>query len=147
MQPHVVPDYVETVMWLRRLRILLDVPRNRMLQDGPRPRREGEMSSRVGDLLRKIQELEDELEAEIAKRRAEVASNGLFAYVREVAARTEQYWCPIKHARRLRGSQARYRDFFEYGDAVSYKGGLSDVRASLAEAKELPLAPRGTAAE
>ncbi|MDL1981735.1 MAG: hypothetical protein LWX02_09760, partial [Deltaproteobacteria bacterium] len=26
--------------------------------------------------------------------------NGLIAYVQEVAARTEQYWCPIKHARR-----------------------------------------------
>jgi hypothetical protein len=25
-------------------------------------------------------------------------ANGLIAYVREVAARTEQYWCPIKHA-------------------------------------------------
>jgi hypothetical protein len=29
-------------------------------------------------------------------------ANGLFAYVREIAARTEQYWCPIKHARRIR---------------------------------------------
>lgn len=26
-------------------------------------------------------------------------ANGLIAFVREVAARTEQYWCPIKHAR------------------------------------------------
>ena len=24
-------------------------------------------------------------------------ANGVIAYVREVAARTEQYWCPIKH--------------------------------------------------
>jgi hypothetical protein len=28
--------------------------------------------------------------------------NGLLSYVREVSARTEQYWCPIKHARRVR---------------------------------------------
>ena len=28
--------------------------------------------------------------------------NGVAAYAREVAARTEQYWCPIKHARRVR---------------------------------------------
>ena len=26
--------------------------------------------------------------------------NGLIAYVHEIAARTEQHWCPIKHARR-----------------------------------------------
>ena len=30
--------------------------------------------------------------------------NGLFAYAREISARTEQHWCPIKHARRLRAS-------------------------------------------
>ena len=25
-------------------------------------------------------------------------ANGVAAYVREIAGRTEQYWCPIKHA-------------------------------------------------
>jgi hypothetical protein len=30
-------------------------------------------------------------------------ANGLIAYVREIAGRTEQYWCPIKHARRVIG--------------------------------------------
>ena len=30
-------------------------------------------------------------------------ANGLIAYVREIAGRTEQYWCPIKHARRALG--------------------------------------------
>jgi hypothetical protein len=28
-------------------------------------------------------------------------ANGLIAYVREIASRTEEYWCPIKHARRM----------------------------------------------
>jgi hypothetical protein len=28
-------------------------------------------------------------------------ANGLISYVREIASRTEQYWCPIKHARKL----------------------------------------------
>ncbi|MDH3535263.1 MAG: hypothetical protein OER87_05930, partial [Gammaproteobacteria bacterium] len=27
--------------------------------------------------------------------------NGLVAYTQEIASRTEQYWCPIKHARKL----------------------------------------------
>jgi len=39
--------------------------------------------------------------------------NGLIAYVREIASRTEQYWCPIKHARRLIGAHARYSVFAE----------------------------------
>ena len=29
-------------------------------------------------------------------------ANGVFAYVREVAGRTEEYWCPIRHAKRVR---------------------------------------------
>ncbi|KJS23916.1 MAG: hypothetical protein VR75_17575, partial [Hyphomonadaceae bacterium BRH_c29] len=41
-------------------------------------------------------------------------SNGVIAYVREVAARTEQYWCPIKQARRMIGAHARYAEFTEY---------------------------------
>lgn len=54
--------------------------------------------------------------------------NGLAAYFREVAARTEQYWCPIKHARRIRGAHDRYPRFFEYGDAESYSKGLERLR-------------------
>ena len=33
--------------------------------------------------------------------------NGLIAYVGEIAGRTEQYWCPIKHASRILGSHSR----------------------------------------
>lgn len=29
---------------------------------------------------------------------------GVISYTREIIARTEQYWCPIKHARRVVGS-------------------------------------------
>ena len=42
--------------------------------------------------------------------------NGLIAYVREIAARTESYWCPIKHARRVRDVHGRYGGFLDYGD-------------------------------
>lgn len=54
--------------------------------------------------------------------------NGLISFVREVAGRTEQYWCPIRHARPVRSVHSRYRHFFEYGDAESYRKGLSKVR-------------------
>jgi hypothetical protein len=54
--------------------------------------------------------------------------NGLMGYLREVAARTEQYWCPIRHARSIRPTHSRYRYFFAYGDAEGYRKGLAEVR-------------------
>lgn len=42
---------------------------------------------------------------------------GVVAYTQEVAARTEQYWCPIKHARPQRSLHSRYHKFLDYGDA------------------------------
>lgn len=54
--------------------------------------------------------------------------NGVASYLREVAARTEQYWCPIKHARRLLGAHERVPGFFEYGDAEAFRKGLDRVR-------------------
>jgi hypothetical protein len=58
-------------------------------------------------------------------------ANGVLAYVREVAARTEQFWCPIRHAGRTRGSHAHYRQFVDYGDAEGYKRRLPVLRAEL----------------
>ena len=59
-------------------------------------------------------------------------ANGLIAYVREIASRTEQYWCPIKHARRLVGAHAHYAMFEDYGDADGYRGRLAEFRETLA---------------
>jgi hypothetical protein len=58
-------------------------------------------------------------------------ANGLAGYFREIAARTEQYWCPIKHARRILAAHDRYPRFFEYGDAESYRKGLERLRKQL----------------
>ena len=58
-------------------------------------------------------------------------ANGLLAYIREIAARSEQYWCPIKHARRIRGPHTHYRLFVDYGDAEGYKHELPVLRKSL----------------
>lgn len=55
-------------------------------------------------------------------------ANGLIAYVQEIAARTEQYWCPVKHARRLLTMHSRYRRFFDYGDATAYRKDVEMVR-------------------
>ncbi len=58
-------------------------------------------------------------------------ANGVIAYVREVGSRTEQYWCPIKHARRILGAHARYPGFTDFGDAEAYRRELPELRESL----------------
>ncbi len=58
-------------------------------------------------------------------------ANGLIAYIREVGARTEQYWCPIRHERDLPSPHERYRLFFAYGDARAYHQGLMPLRRRL----------------
>lgn len=60
-------------------------------------------------------------------------ANGLIAYGREIAARTEQYFCPIKHARRILAAHDHYSGFFENGDAESYRQGLQRLRSSLGD--------------
>lgn len=57
--------------------------------------------------------------------------NGLAAYVKEVAARTEKYWCPIKHARRILDAHPYYHGFADFGDAASYRGRLEELRREL----------------
>lgn len=59
-------------------------------------------------------------------------ANGLVGYVREIAARTEQHWCPIKHARRVAGAHSSYSRFLDYGDAASYRERFEDVRCDFA---------------
>jgi hypothetical protein len=54
--------------------------------------------------------------------------NGVIAYVQEISARTEQYWCPIKHARKMKYIHNRYKNFFDYGDAKSYRGNIETLR-------------------
>jgi hypothetical protein len=65
-------------------------------------------------------------------------ANGLIAYAREIASRTEQYFCPIKHALKVLGAHGRYAEFLEYGDAEAYRRELETLRAQLrsAAAKE-----------
>jgi len=57
--------------------------------------------------------------------------NGVLAYVREIASRTEQYWCPIKHALRVVDPHQRYYEFLEYGDAEGYRARLAQFRERL----------------
>ena len=60
-------------------------------------------------------------------------TNGMIAYSREIVSRTEEYWCPIRHAQRVQGAHERYPEFFAYGDAVAYQKGLNEKRKLLGE--------------
>jgi hypothetical protein len=57
--------------------------------------------------------------------------NGLVSYMAEILARTEEYFCPIKHAHKVLGTHARYKRFLEYGDAVDYAAKLEAYRVGL----------------
>lgn len=57
--------------------------------------------------------------------------NGLMAYVGEIAGRTEQYWCPIKHARRAKATHSRYALFLEFGEGESFETGQAALRGKL----------------
>jgi len=63
-------------------------------------------------------------------------SNGLLAYVAEIAGRTEQHWCPIKHARRIQNTHDRYSHFLPYGDAAAYREQLDKVRDDFKDLKD-----------
>lgn len=61
--------------------------------------------------------------------------NGLIAYVGEIVARTEEYFCPIKHARKVLGTHSRYARFLGYGEAADYAAKLEEARVRLAQLK------------
>lgn len=69
--------------------------------------------------------------------------NGVAAYTREVASRTEQYWCPIKHARRIKAAHERYPKFFDHGDAEAFRQGLNRLRRQFDEGVDTESAKKG----
>jgi len=60
-------------------------------------------------------------------------ANGLIAYITEIVARTELYFCPIKHARKVLASHSLYRNFISFGEAENYHQKLEAFRQSLGD--------------
>jgi len=58
-------------------------------------------------------------------------ATGFASYLREVVGRTEQYWCPIKHARRVMQAHPYYGGFVDFGDAPAYRRELKALREQL----------------
>ena len=56
-------------------------------------------------------------------------ANGLINFTREIASRTEAYWCPIKHARRVLGTHQLYNEFPDFGDGDGYRKKIDTLAA------------------
>lgn len=63
--------------------------------------------------------------------------NGTISYVQEVASRTEQYWCPIRHALKVKAKHARTHNFIVYGDANNYHKKVGELREELRHLESL----------
>lgn len=69
-------------------------------------------------------------------------ASGVLAYASEITARTEQYFCPIKHARKFLRAHARDARYLDYGEADNYHVRLEEFRAALAREREAEAAER-----
>jgi len=62
--------------------------------------------------------------------------NGVIGYTREVSARTEQFWCPIKHSKPQKDTHSRYDNFFDFGDYVKYRKELESRRSNFKDIED-----------
>jgi len=54
--------------------------------------------------------------------------NGLMQYASAIAGRTELYFCPIKHAKKVVAQHNYYESFLSYGDEEEYQKRLKELR-------------------
>jgi len=54
--------------------------------------------------------------------------NGLMQYASAIAGRTELYFCPIKHAKKVASEHKYYDEFLSYGDGEGYQKNLKTLR-------------------
>lgn len=54
--------------------------------------------------------------------------NGLMAYASAIANRTEYYFCPIKHAKKVAYEHKYYNSYLAYGDENKYQEKLKEIR-------------------
>lgn len=63
-------------------------------------------------------------------------SNGVIAYAREITARTEDFWCPIKNAGEVHIPHYKYYEFLEYGDVDGFEQWRNERDAHIASDKD-----------
>jgi len=59
--------------------------------------------------------------------------NAVIAYTREIIGRTELYWCPIKHAKKVLGTHKHYHQFLDFGEFENYHEKTTKLRTNLSE--------------
>ncbi len=59
--------------------------------------------------------------------------NGLMLYASAIAGRTELYFCPIKHAKKVVAQHMYYDEFLTYGDEEDYQEKLKGLRETTLE--------------
>jgi len=64
--------------------------------------------------------------------------DGLLGYARQIVSRTELYWCPIKHARKVLDPHRQYALFADFGDGEAYHAEAAALRKRLESAPEDP---------
>lgn len=57
--------------------------------------------------------------------------NGVMQYVSEIAVRTEEFWCPIKHSKRVGSEHRRYANYLEQGDLNDYHAKRKMIRLTM----------------
>jgi len=55
-------------------------------------------------------------------------ADGVLAYGRQILSRTETYWCPIKHARKVLDPHRQYARFADFGDGEEFEAYAGALR-------------------
>lgn len=62
--------------------------------------------------------------------------NAVIAYASEIIGRTELYWCPIKHAKKILGTHKHYQQFLDFGEFDNYHAKAKKLRSKLSSLDE-----------
>ncbi len=54
--------------------------------------------------------------------------NCFISYIKEIGARTERYWCPVKHSKILKDQHSHYDDFVDYSDGEALRKKWEELR-------------------
>ncbi len=57
--------------------------------------------------------------------------NGVMQYASEIGVRTEEFWCPIKHKKKIGYKHSRYKNYLEYGDSTAYHAKRKSIRLQM----------------
>lgn len=54
--------------------------------------------------------------------------NCLMSYLQEIVGRTERFWCPIKHTRRMENPHSQYECFVDYSESTNLRKEWQELR-------------------